>query len=116
MPQADGARAAHEMLLRKLEEVTLADQNARQARRVADQRVADAARALSRAEADRNLAEGKLETLGIAVSRHEEEDAERRPAAERGGKGPGRIWAIWIRPAARSRISSSRSRRRGSPC
>ncbi|MEX0300883.1 MAG: chromosome segregation SMC family protein, partial [Leisingera sp.] len=33
----------------------------------------DAARALSRAEADRNLAEAKLETLGIAVSRHAED-------------------------------------------
>ena len=71
--RAEGARAAHEMLMRKLEEVTQADQNARQARRVADQRVADAARALSRAEAERNLAEGKLETLGIAVSRHSED-------------------------------------------
>jgi chromosome segregation protein len=40
--------------------------------------VADAARALSRAEADRNLAEGKLESLGDAVRRHEDEAREAR--------------------------------------
>jgi len=34
---------------------------------------ADAGRALSRSEADRNLAEGRLESLGLAVKRHEEE-------------------------------------------
>ncbi|OUS36779.1 chromosome segregation protein SMC [Rhodobacterales bacterium 56_14_T64] len=73
--RAEGARAAHEVLVRKLEQVAQADQDARQARRAADQRVADSARALSRAEANRNLGEGKLETLGIAVARHDE-DAE----------------------------------------
>ncbi|MVO17705.1 chromosome segregation SMC family protein [Parasedimentitalea huanghaiensis] len=71
--RAEGARAAHEVLMRKLEQVTQADQDARQARRAADQRVADSARLLSRAEANRNLAEGKLETLGIAVTRHDED-------------------------------------------
>ncbi len=71
--RTEGARAAHETLVRRLEEVTRADQDARQARRAADQRVADAARALSRAEAERNLAEGKLENFGIAVTRHEED-------------------------------------------
>ncbi|AFO89824.1 chromosome segregation protein SMC [Phaeobacter inhibens] len=73
--RADGAKAAHEVLMRKLAEVTTADQTARQARRVADQRVADAARALSRAESHRNLSEGKLETLSIAVARHDEDAA-----------------------------------------
>ncbi|NIZ13263.1 chromosome segregation SMC family protein [Phaeobacter sp. HF9A] len=71
--RAEGAQAAHETLMRKLEEVTRADQEARQARRAADQRVADAARSLSRAEAERNLAEGKLENFGIAVARHDED-------------------------------------------
>ena len=71
--RAEGARGAHEALERKLVEVTEADRAARQARRVADQRVADAARALSRAEADRNLAGGRLETLGLAVTRHNED-------------------------------------------
>ena len=70
---ADGAKAAHEMLVAKLAEVTEADRAARQARREADQRVAEAARALSRAEADRNLAQGKLETLSLAVTRHKED-------------------------------------------
>ena len=73
--RADGARAAHEVLMRKLADVTVADQAARQARRAADQRSAEAARALSRAENNRNLAEGKLETLGIAVARHDEDAA-----------------------------------------
>ena len=35
--------------------------------------MADANRALSRAEADHNLAQGRLESLGLAVTRHEEE-------------------------------------------
>ena len=71
--RADGAKAAHEVLSRQLVEVTQADKAARDARRAADQRVADAARALSRAEAERNLAEGRLETLGLAVTRHNED-------------------------------------------
>ncbi|MQQ08646.1 AAA family ATPase [Epibacterium sp. SM1979] len=73
--RADGLAAAHDALQRQLAEVTEADQAARQARRVADQRVADAARALSKAEADCNLAEAKLETLAVSLARHDE-DAE----------------------------------------
>ncbi len=71
--RAEGARAAHEALVSRLQEVTLADQSARQARRMADQRVADTARALSRAEAECNLARGKVETLTIAMARHDED-------------------------------------------
>ena len=71
--RADGARAAHEMLSRKLAQVTEADKAARLARRDADRAVADAARALSRAEAERNLAQGKLENLSLAVNRHAED-------------------------------------------
>ncbi|MFV0513685.1 MAG: chromosome segregation SMC family protein [Jhaorihella sp.] len=71
--RADGARGAHEMLSRQLAEVTEADKAARTARRDADQQVVAAARALSRAEADRNLARGKLETLSLAVDRHRDE-------------------------------------------
>ncbi len=73
--RADGARQAHEALSARLVELTDADKQARQARRVADQMVADAARRLSRAESDRNIAEGKLETLSLAVNRHKEEAA-----------------------------------------
>ena len=71
--RADGARGAHEALTSRLTELTEADRAAREARREADRLVADAGRALSRSEADRNLAEGRLESLGLAVKRHEEE-------------------------------------------
>ena len=71
--RADAARQAHEALGARLADLTRADQAARQARRDADRLVADAARALSRAEADRNLSQSRLESLGLAVTRHEEE-------------------------------------------
>jgi chromosome segregation protein len=71
--RAEGARAAHETLTRKLAEQTEIDKRAREDRRTADRSVADAGRALSRVEADRNLAEGRLESLGLAVKRHEDE-------------------------------------------
>lgn len=71
--RADGARLAHEVLGAKLAEVTKADHDARQARRAADVAVNEANRALSKAEADRNLAQSRLESLGLAVTRHEEE-------------------------------------------
>ena len=71
--RAEGARGAHETLTARLAELTEADRSARAARREADQLVADAGRALSRAEADRNLAQGRLESLGLAVKRHEDE-------------------------------------------
>jgi chromosome segregation protein len=54
-------------------DLTLAEKTARQARRDADAAVTDAARKLSRAEADRDMAEGKLESLSLAVKRHEDE-------------------------------------------
>lgn len=71
--RAEGTRAAHERLTTQLAEQTEADKSAREARRNADRMVADTGRALSRVEADRNLAAGRLESLGLAVSRHEEE-------------------------------------------
>ena len=71
--RADGARAAHDMLKEQLVLTTEADKLARERRRDADRAVTDAIRALSRAEADRNIAGGKLENLGLAVTRHEEE-------------------------------------------
>lgn len=76
--RADGAMQAHEVLSQRLRELTEADQAARNARRDADRLMADAGRALSRAEADRNLAEGKLESLDLAVKRHEEAAMEAR--------------------------------------
>jgi chromosome segregation protein len=71
--EAEGAVQAHEALTARLAHLGEADQRARAARRDADRAVTEAGRALSRAEADRNLAEGRLESLGLAVARHEEE-------------------------------------------
>ena len=76
--RAAGATQAHEALKMRLKELTEADAAARAARREADRMVADAGRALSRADADRNLAEGKLETLGLALARHRDEATEAR--------------------------------------
>ena len=71
--QADGARAAHEVLSKRLADLTDADKRARAARRQADQLVADATRKLNRTEGDATLAEGRLENLGLSVARYEEE-------------------------------------------
>ncbi|WP_407494906.1 chromosome segregation protein SMC [Pseudooceanicola sp. MF1-13] len=71
--QADGARSAHEVLSKRLADLTDADKRARDARRQADQLVAEATRKLNRAEADASMAEGKLENLSLSVSRYEEE-------------------------------------------
>ena len=71
--RADGAMQAHEALRDQLSRRTEEDRSARDARRAADVAVNEANRALSRAEADRNLAESRLESLGLAVTRHEEE-------------------------------------------
>jgi len=80
LARADGMVQAHEMLTARLAELAEADQNARMARRAADTAVADANRALSRAEADRNLSESKLDSSGLAVTRHEEEAMSARKA------------------------------------
>ncbi|MFD1509581.1 chromosome segregation protein SMC [Lacimonas salitolerans] len=88
--RADAARQAHDALAKRLTDLTAADQAARQDRRDADRLVNEANRRLSRAEADRNLAQSRLESLGLAVTRHEDEatgarrqltDAERAVAA-----------------------------------
>ena len=50
-------------------ELATADQRARDARRAADARLAEANRALARSEADRSIAGGKLEAAKLAVSR-----------------------------------------------
>ncbi|MEJ6396923.1 chromosome segregation protein SMC [Yoonia sp. 208BN28-4] len=91
---AQGAAQAHEQLKARLTQLTQADQAARQARRDADRLVGDANRAASKAEADRNLAQGRLESLGLAVKRHEEEAMIARKAlgeAEAAAKGLGNL-------------------------
>ncbi|WP_323780536.1 chromosome segregation protein SMC [Thalassovita sp.] len=76
--RAEAARQAHEALSARLADLTRADQAARQARRDADRLVNEASRKLSRAEADRNLTASRLESLGLAVTRHEDEATESR--------------------------------------
>lgn len=88
--KASGAVAAHEHLKAELQRLSEEDRAAREARREADRALSDAARALSRAENDRSLAEGKVENLGLAVSRHASDarDAEARlREAEKGLEG-----------------------------
>ncbi|WP_084861777.1 chromosome segregation protein SMC [Salibaculum halophilum] len=81
--KAHGARLAHDNLTERMADLTEAERSAREARRAADAQVAEAARALSRAEADRNLAEGKLESSGFAVTRNADEaKAARKALAE----------------------------------
>lgn len=84
--RVDAAQRAHEALTNRLAELTRADRDAREARKEADRLVNDAARALSRAEADRNLAEGKLESLGLAVTRHEEDSLAARTQVQEAEK------------------------------
>ena len=71
--RATGATQAHDALTLRLKQLTEADQTARTARRDADRLVAEANRAASRAEADRDLSKGKLEASSLAMKRFEEE-------------------------------------------
>lgn len=74
------ARDAHQAVADRLKELTQAEQSARTARREADSLVAEANRRLNRADADRTLAEGKLESSGLAVARHQEDAAHLKTA------------------------------------
>ena len=67
------AQKAHESLSDLLAEQSRTEREARDARRDADREVGEAARFMSRAEADRDMAQGRIETLKLAVERHEEE-------------------------------------------
>ncbi len=79
--RADGAAQAHESLKARLTELTEADRRAREAMRAADANMTEASRTLSRAEADRNIAAGKVETLHLATARHHENAKQSRSAA-----------------------------------
>ncbi|PIL21712.1 chromosome segregation protein SMC [Puniceibacterium antarcticum] len=74
----EAARGAHEALTARLADLTRADKAAREARRQADADLTQATRTVSRAEADRSVAMSKLESLGLAVSRHEDEATQAR--------------------------------------
>ena len=71
--RAEGARKAHELLTSEMEALVAQVTQARNARRAADHALTEASRALSRSEADRNIAEGKREAAELAVSRHGDE-------------------------------------------
>ncbi|QYK41480.1 MAG: chromosome segregation protein SMC [Paracoccaceae bacterium] len=76
--RAAGAAQAHETLARRIEMLAQAERMAREARRGADARVAEANRALARSEADRSIAEGRQEGARLAVARFGEEAEDAR--------------------------------------
>jgi chromosome segregation protein len=67
------AQKVHAGLSADLDALAKADTAARDARREADRQVAEINRVLSRAEAEQNLATGKLENLSFVVRRHQDE-------------------------------------------
>lgn len=71
--RADGAARAHELLKSEMEDLVANVSKARDARRAADHALTEANRALSRAEADRNISAGKREAAELAVRRHGDE-------------------------------------------
>ena len=75
---ASQAETAHQALVSQLQTLTKTDQETREARQAADRMMADAGRVLSRAEAERNLAGGRVEALALAVTRYGEEAREAR--------------------------------------
>ncbi len=75
---ADATEADYQAVKARLDILTKADQDARSARRDADRLMADAGRALSRAEAEQNLSQGRVEALDLAVTRLGEEATEAR--------------------------------------
>ncbi len=103
--RAEAAVRTHEAQSRALAELTLADRQAREARAGADRAATEAGRAHARAEADRDVAAGRLETLSMTAARHEEEAARaskamaeaQRAAAELGDPEAARAEAGEIR-------------------
>jgi len=71
--RSDGSARAHDHLRAELEELASNVTDARETRRNADHELAEANRALSRAEADRNITEGKREAAELAARRHGDE-------------------------------------------
>ncbi len=74
--KAKEAHADHNAARAAMDSAQHADQSARAARRLADEAVTKAARELSRAEADREMLSGNLETANMAVLRREEDGAQ----------------------------------------
>ncbi|MGR3512836.1 MAG: chromosome segregation protein SMC [Paracoccaceae bacterium] len=71
--RADGAAKAHDLLRAEMEDLAQRVTTAREARKAADHALTEANRAMSRAEADRNIAAGKLEAAQLAAKRHGDE-------------------------------------------
>ncbi|MEM7717727.1 MAG: chromosome segregation protein SMC [Pseudomonadota bacterium] len=71
--RADGATKAHDLLRDELDALVARVATARDARKNADHQLTEANRAMSRAEADRNIAAGKLEAAELAARRHGDE-------------------------------------------
>ena len=71
--RADGATKAHDHLRAALDTLGARVSEARDARRAADHALAEASRALSRAEADRNIASGRRDAAELAARRHGDE-------------------------------------------
>ncbi len=103
---AERARTMHEANAKRLAELTEADKAARAARRAADQQVTEASRAFSRAEADRNILEGKLETLTGAATRHADEAA---TAGQHLAEARAAQAALEDLSAARARVDAAKS-------
>ncbi|MBM1221951.1 chromosome segregation protein SMC [Ponticoccus sp. SC2-23] len=104
--RAAGASQAHEALSKRLADLTEADKMARNARREADRLMSEANRAVSRAEADRDLAQGRREAATMALSRYEDESRSARKAlaeAERAARDLGDL------DAARASIEDIRT-------
>ena len=70
---ASAARATFDTVHAALQATIAADQEARRARKVADETATTATRAMSRAEADRDMLSGKVETQTLAETRLREE-------------------------------------------
>ena len=105
--RARGMAQAHEHLQARLTKATRTEAAARDARRSADAGVTAAQRTLARAEADRSLAQGRLEAATLAATRHGEaaQDAVAAVAeAESALAGLGDLGE------SRARVEASRSR------
>ncbi|NOX40156.1 MAG: AAA family ATPase, partial [Alphaproteobacteria bacterium] len=71
--EAEAAKRNHITLSEALAALAERDKSCRQSRRLADQALTDAARALARLEADQSIAKSRLEAAHLAVTRFDEE-------------------------------------------
>ncbi|MEO1537988.1 MAG: chromosome segregation protein SMC [Pseudomonadota bacterium] len=71
--RADGAVQGHDHLRAELQALAERVSAAREARKAADHALAEANRAMSRSEADRNISAGKVEAAELAAKRHGDE-------------------------------------------